>query len=133
MPYDVAIDRKNRILRARFHGHVTEDDLAHFVRNGHKHVPTPGPVAAIVDMSGASSFDVSAATIGLFAKVPPIIPDPNMVRLIIAPSGEVYGMSRMFELQAEHIHPNLHVVQSEREAWAILAVQTPQFEPLEFE
>ena len=37
----------------------------------------------------------------------------------------------MFEMEGEDKRPNLHVVRSEAEAWAILAVENPQFEPLE--
>lgn len=40
-------------------------------------------------------------------------------------------MMRMFEMEGESMRPGLQVVSSEREAWAILAVRNPQFEPLD--
>lgn len=131
MPFRVDFDRKNRIIRSRFFGRVAEEDLKQFIRTGHVHVSCSQPAAAILDMSEATSFEVAAATIGALARVPPIIPDPNVHRIIIAPSTEIYGISRMFQIQAEPLHPNLHVVRTEREAWAILAVQKPRFKPLD--
>lgn len=133
MPFRVDFDRKNRIIRSRFFGRVTEEDLEHFIRTGHVHVSRSQPAAAILDMSEATSFEVSAGTVGALARVPPIIPDLTVHRIIIAPSAEIYGISRMFEIQAEPLHPNLHVVRTEREAWAILAVQAPWFESLDGE
>jgi hypothetical protein len=40
-------------------------------------------------------------------------------------------MMRMFEMEGESTRPGLQVVRSERDAWAILAVRNPQFEPLD--
>jgi hypothetical protein len=61
------------------------------------------------------------------------MPHPALPRVIIAPSADFYGLARMFEIQAEATRPNLHVVRSEREALAILAVQDPHFDPLDIE
>jgi len=36
----------------------------------------------------------------------------------------------MFEFEGESTRPNLHVVRSRREVWAILGIDEPQFEPL---
>jgi hypothetical protein len=37
----------------------------------------------------------------------------------------------MFELEGQNTRLNLHVVRNEQEAWEILGVQNPKFEPLE--
>jgi len=42
-------------------------------------------------------------------------------------------MMRMFVEQGEMTRPNLHVVRAESEAWAILGLQNPQFEPVEID
>ncbi len=129
LPYKVDFDSKNRIVRSRFHGQVTIDDLKHFVRNGHKHVALTNPAFAIIDMTAADSFEASAAHMAEFAKIPPIIDDPGIPRVIVAPSAEIFGLSRMFEMQAV-THHNVHVVRTEEEAWAIFAVKNPKFKPL---
>jgi formylglycine-generating enzyme required for sulfatase activity len=43
------------------------------------------------------------------------------------------GIARMFELEGEQTRPNLHVVRSAKDVWAILGIREPQFEPLEVE
>jgi hypothetical protein len=40
-------------------------------------------------------------------------------------------MMRMFQIEGEAMRPNIHVVRTEREAWAILSVEKPRFEPLD--
>jgi len=42
-------------------------------------------------------------------------------------------MMRMFELHGEATRPNFYVVREEREAWAILGIQNPRFDPLDLE
>jgi hypothetical protein len=129
MPYSVDFDSKNRIVRSRFHGKVTVDDLKHFARNGHKHIALTNPAFALIDMTATVSFEASAATMAEFARIPPIIEDPGIPRVIIAPSAEVFGLSRMFEIRAV-THHNTHVVRTEEDAWAIFAVRNPKFKPL---
>jgi hypothetical protein len=133
VPYTFDFDWKHRILRCRFRGRVTDEELREFYRAGYKHAFRTRPRAGLVDMSEITLFDVSPQAIRELAKSAPIIPDPHHVRVIIAPSPDTYGIARMFELQAEETRPNLYVVRSEREAWAILAVQNPRFAPLEIE
>jgi hypothetical protein len=42
-------------------------------------------------------------------------------------------MARMFELQGQETRPNLHVIRTEKEAWAILGVSKPKFEPVQID
>jgi hypothetical protein len=42
-------------------------------------------------------------------------------------------MARMFELQGQETRPNLHVVRTEKEAWAILGVSKPKFEAVQID
>ena len=132
MSFAVDVDRANRILRTRFSGCVTEGELRQFVLAAHEHVALTKPAAAVIDMSATTSFEVTPAFMAEMARIPPIISDPQVARFIIAPSAEIYGLSRMFEIQAD-AHPNLHVVRTEQEAWDILNVKNPVFEPLVLE
>jgi hypothetical protein len=43
----------------------------------------------------------------------------------------MFGMARMFELEGGETRPNLHVVRSEREAFAILGIIKPKFGSVE--
>jgi hypothetical protein len=130
MPYTFDLDPTNGILRCRLTGQVTDVELKDFFRVGSEYAVSVRPSAGVVDFSEVTSFAVSAQTIEDLAKSAPVLPNPNVRRIVIAPPSEIYGMMRMFEIQGEDRRPDLHVVRTEREAWAILAVQKPRFEPL---
>jgi len=130
MPYHFDFDPKTRILRGTFEGHVTDDDLKTGYRVAERYAAKTAAQRGLMDLSAATSFDVSPDTIRELAKSPPVFPDPSLTRVILAPSSQIFGMARMFELQGEGTRPSLHVVRTLAEAWAILGVQKPQFEPL---
>ena len=123
-------DVTKEILRCRLSGRVTDEVFKDFIRAGSQYALRMHPSAGIVDLSEVTSFDVSARTIEDLAKQPSAVPGRELRRIVIAPSAETFGMMRMFEIEAEEQRPDIHVVHSEREAWAILAVQNPKFEPL---
>ena len=131
MPSTFDIDLTNSILRCRLGGRVTDQLLKDFFRAGADQAVRAQPSAGVVDLSEVTSFEVSGKTIRELAKAAPVLRDPNLRRVIIAPDPRVYGMMRMFEMQGEEIRPNIHVVSTEREAWAILGVRNPRFESLE--
>jgi hypothetical protein len=130
VPYSFDFDSANSILRCRLVGRVTDEVLKAFFRAGAELAVRTHPGAGIVDLSGVTSFDVSAQAIREVATSAPVLRDPGLRRIVIAPSGETYGMMRMFEIEGEETRPGLHVVRSEQEAWAILAAPNPRFEPL---
>ncbi len=131
MPCSFDIDWKHRIIRCRLHGHVTDNDLRQLYTTGYKLVFRTQPVASIVDGTDGHSFEITPGMIRELAKAAPVLPEPNVCRVIVAPSPDFYGMARMFEIQGEATRQNLHVVRSEKEALAILAVQNLRFEPLD--
>jgi hypothetical protein len=130
MSYTFEFDLTDGILRCRLHGQVTDEMLKDFFRTGAEYAIRTHPSAGVVDLSEVTSFEVSAETILQVAKSTPVLPDRNLRRVIIAPSPETYGMMRMFEIQGEEKRPNLNLVRTESEAWAILAVHNPRFDPL---
>lgn len=130
MPYAFDFDLANRILRCRLSGEVNDEVLKDFFQAGSKHAIRIRPAAGVVDLSEVTSFDVSTLAIKALAKSTPVLHDPDLRRVVIAPSPGIYGMMRMFEMEGEATRPGLQVVRSEREAWAILAVRNPQFGPV---
>jgi hypothetical protein len=130
VPYHFDFDPQNRILRGTFEGHITDDDLKTGYRVAEQRAAQTSARSGLMDLSAATSLDVSPDTIRELAKSPPVFPDPSLTRVILAPTPQIFGMARMFELQGEGTRPSLHVVRTEAEAWAILGVQKPQFEPL---
>lgn len=131
MPYTFDFDSANRILRCRLKGLVSDEVLKDFFLAGSQYAIRTQPSAGVVDLSAVTSFDVSTPAIKALARSAPVLHDSELRRVVIAPSPGIYGMMRMFEMEGESMRPGLQVVRSEREAWAILAVRNPRFEPLD--
>jgi hypothetical protein len=130
VPYIFDFDLTKGILRSKLIGRVTDEVLKDFFRADADYVVRTEPQAGIVDFSETTSFEVSARAIGELAKSPLVLPSSGVRRVVIAPP-HAYGLMRMFEIAGETTRPDIHVVRTAREAWAILSVTNPRFEPLE--
>jgi len=133
MPYHFEFDSANRVLRGQLVGKITDEVLREFYRISEKYIALTNPRSTVTDMSSVTSLEVSAQTIRDLANLPPALADPSRPRCIIAASAQAFGMARMFELQGQETRPNLHVVRTQKEAWAILGVSKPKFEPVQVE
>jgi hypothetical protein len=133
MPYYFEFDSANRVLRGQLVGKITDEVLREFYRISEKYIALTNPRSTVTDMSSVTSLEVSAQTIRELANLPPVLADPSRQRCIIAPTSEAFGMARMFELQGLEARPNLHVVRTEKEAWAILGVSKSKFEPVQID
>lgn len=131
MPCSFDFDWKHRILRVRFHGRLADDDLKEMYAVGYKLVFRTQPHAGMVDLSAVTSFEVSPEAIRQLAKSAPMMPDPSLSRVVIAPSPETFAFASSFEMQTEKSRPNLFIVRTEGEALTILGVPQLRFEPLE--
>jgi hypothetical protein len=131
--YTFDFDVTHSILRCRLNGDVDDAALNDFFRTGAWYALHTRPGAGVVDLSEVTSFEATAEAVHQVAQSRPVLPDPNLLRIVIAPSPETYGMMRMFEIHGEEKRPNLYVVHTEGEAWAILGVLDPHFEPIEVE
>jgi hypothetical protein len=130
MPYLIDFDTTNRILRARFLGRVTDDDLRNMYRFGQENVARFDPLSGITDFSEATAVAFSPQTMRDLARTKPIMPDPSRPVIFIAPTPDLFGMGRLFELEGADSRPNLRVVRTAEEAYEILNVQDPQFAPV---
>lgn len=123
-------DPANKILRCRIEGPLTNQVLRETYELIDKYAAMTMPRAGIFDLSAVTSVDVTAHEIQVQAARPPALPDPDRPRFIVAPGDPAFGMSRMFQLLGESTRPNLHVVRSLDEAYALLGISEPRFEPV---
>ena len=130
MPYQIDFDSINRVLRARFEGRVTDDDLKAGYRFGQENVTRFDPLSGITDFSGVTTVAFSAQTMRDLARTKPIMPNPSRVVVFVAPSPDLYGMARLFELEGAEARPNLQVVHTMAEAYRVLNIRNPQFVPV---
>ena len=130
MPYQIDFDSMNRILRARFEGRVTDDDLKSGYRFGQENVTRFDPLFGITDFSGVTTVAFSAQTMRDLARTKPIMPNSSRPVVFVAPSPDLFGMARLFELEGAEARPNLHVVRTPAEAYRVLNIRNPQFVPV---
>jgi hypothetical protein len=130
MAFHFELDSTNRILRCGFSGSVTDEDLVAFYRMAILLAGSFDPLAGIIDFSSVTDFKATPPKIRELADFPPVMPDRDRIRVIIAPSDVVFGMMRIFEIKGEASRPRLHVVRSAKEAWAIIGVQHPEFKSI---
>ena len=133
MPYSFDFDWKHRILRSRFYGRITDEELRAYYRSLYQVFFRIRPIGGVLELSKTTVFKVSAKVVREWANSAPALHDPNGKRVMIAPSPRHYWMARTLRLWAKKTRPNIQVVRTEQEAWAILGVKNPQFEPLESE
>ena len=129
VPYQFDFDQANQIARGRFEGRITDEDLRNYYSDAEKYVALTKPRGGLLDFSAASSFEATPATIQHLAALTPVLANPSLPRVLVAPAPLIFGMLRMFEMLGDRTRPSLHVVRTEQEAWAILGVREPQFGP----
>ncbi len=130
MPCHFEFESANRILRCRLDGPVSDDSFRECYRVLGKYAAFTSPSGGILDMSAVTSFAVSPETVRELAALRPAFPDMNAPRVVVAPSTQVFGLARLFELAGQDTRPNLHIVRTLREAYAILGIQAPNWQPL---
>jgi hypothetical protein len=128
MPCNFDFDLSSKIIRCRIDGIVTDETLKEYYRLCSNYGALKPTYAGIFDMSAVVFIAVSAETFRSLAMQPPAIPDPDIPRVIVAGSPQMFGLARMFDLQGSETRPNLHVVRSEQEALAILGVKVAKFD-----
>jgi hypothetical protein len=132
MAYSFEFDSPSRTLLARFRGCVTDEAITKFYRiSAPKVLAVVDYQGVINDFSGVTSFEVTPETVRALAWSRPAVPDPSKIRIIVAPTPQLYGLARMFAMHGEDTRPNLHIVRTLEHAYAILGITNPQFEPLE--
>ena len=133
MSYRFDYDATTGLLQGSLAGRVTSEELLDFYRLAMKCARLKSPRSGVVDMSGITSFEASPQTVRDLAAMTPIIPDLDLLRVIVAPAPDIFGMARIFESHGEATRPNLHVVRSYKDALVIVGVQNPQFEPVDLD
>jgi len=130
MAFHFEFDPIHRIIRIRFSDSVTDDDLTYFYQMSALLVGSLDPLSAVVDFSAVDSFESSAEFIRKQAELPPVMPQRERPRIVVAPRDDVFALARVFAAEGEATRPNFHVVRSAQQAWAILGVMEPEFQTI---
>ncbi|HEY6184887.1 MAG TPA: hypothetical protein VIW67_21770 [Terriglobales bacterium] len=129
MPYQFDFDRVNKILRAKFDGHVDDEEMRrYYFQDARRLVADFDFCYAIVDFTAVTKFDVSPSMIREMAEAKPVV--SAIPVFIVASAPHIFGTSRMFQIAGSKTRPMLQVVQSIDEVYAQLNVVKPKFEPM---
>lgn len=132
MAYRFDFDPVHGILRTRFEGVVTDEELVEFYREAVEQVALTNPARGLIDFSACTRLEASVGTVRMLARTPPAMPQPERPRVIVAPGDRTFGMARIFEIEGEITRPNTHVVRTVGEALSILGVLgEPHYGPIE--
>ena len=126
-----AFDPANKIFQAKFHGPVTSETIKDFYR-----AATAAAMLAvefrgsIADFSGVTRIHATPNTIREVAALPPADPVGSRMRVIVAPNSAIFALARLFQFLGKATRPNLHVVRNLNQAFSVLGVTAPRFEPI---
>lgn len=127
MPVHFEFDPKNRVLRVVAKGEVGDAEMLAVNSRIAQRVERLNPSAGITDLSAVKRFTASSKAVQTAARQPR--PYPVGIRwFIVAPTDEIFGLARMYELVGSRKRPNLKVVHTLQEALAALGVEHPAFE-----
>jgi hypothetical protein len=130
MAFRFAFNPTHRILRCDFSDTVTDEDLTYYYRMAALLAESLDPLAGLFDFSAVTPLKSSPEFMRGLAALPPVMPQLDRPRVLVAPADHVFGLARVFEIEGEATRPNFHVVRTMEEAWAILGVREPEFQPV---
>jgi hypothetical protein len=132
--FTLSFDRTHKVLLARFTGIFTSEDMAsldaaliHFF--SHEDQAHRKQVRGLYDLSAVEAVAVPASKVAERARQPPIVPG---LRVVVAPCnaagdfGDVYRRHQRIAADTEPM-----VVPTLEDAYALLGLADPRFEPLE--
>lgn len=120
MPVQVAVDRSKKLVVTTYSGDVSDADVARQISQIKDQAPYGPAYRAITDFTQVTLFNISPNEIRSVAESQSPLAEAQ--RVIVAPSDEVYGTSRMFQSLASRTRPNITVVRSLAEAYSSLGI-----------
>jgi len=124
MPVSVSIDSRRKLVVTTYAGLVTDHDVASQISEIARHAPYDDQYCAITDFTQVTQFEISSEQIRRVADSKS--PLERARRVMVAPSDEAYGTSRMFQALSGRTRPNISVVRTLEEAYKLLCIPAEQ-------
>jgi hypothetical protein len=130
MPYRFEFDPRRKIICGRLEGEANDPVVEEFFFTAQRHVAALRAEAALWDLSGVTTLDVTSETVKKLASAKPtyVVPDPP--QFLVAPKAFVFGFSRMFQTIGDDFRPRLAVVHTLEEAYAALWIKPADLQPV---
>jgi DNA-binding NarL/FixJ family response regulator len=129
--FDLDFEPESKVFHLRFHGSITNESIKDFYQTAASRVSGYDFRASIVDFSDVKSLKVTMNVIRELAASPPIDPEISHPRVVVAPNILIYGLALIFQVIGKGSRPKLHVVRQLPQAFALLGLDRPHFQPFE--
>jgi len=122
-------DRRHNVILVRLSGRVIANDLARMDVTARALVARQGPARGLLDFTDVEVFDIDLAAFIQRGQRAAIM--TNKERVFVTPRADLFGLGRMFSTY-QKIGGNLEpvVVRTMDEAYRVLELVDPEFEPL---
>ena len=120
-------DAANEVFVVRMYGAITDDVFKASYAATPNYLEGRRIRAALMDLSGVDSYEVSSVAVRDVSRLPPLFPDPTP-RWVVAPQDHIFGMARMFQMLSPSGRDMLHVVRSMHEALQAMGITTAHSE-----
>lgn len=124
----LSLDPLHQVLYIQFEGTVTDDVLLSRFQEVREWMDRNGQFSSITDFSPVTRFEVTSQGVDRLASNPPLVPD-NLLRIVVAPQDETFGMARMFEMLGSATRNKVYVVRTMAEAHRVLGMGPLHFGP----
>lgn len=130
MPFEMLFDSNHKILLVRFGRAVTRQALESMVRAAREFAAVHGNCDGIVDFSAVEKLDIDVAYLRAYGGSPRVMTGAK--RILVAPNDEMFGVARLYGLhQSTSQGEEPMVVRDLQEAYDLLGLKDPDFQPLE--
>lgn len=127
--FEIFFDRQHRVLLTRFSGTFTDEDIVAHDRAVVPVVASEGGMPGILDFTAVDTFAVTASRIAERGWRPQLV--PGQIRIFVAPQPDVAALGRLFVNYQQTVGSTApKIVDSLEEAFALVNLVDPQFEPL---
>jgi hypothetical protein len=131
MGFFLEFDAPSDTVRVVFDAIVTTEDIGGNVHAALRTFVSEHPQCqGIADFSHVKQFDVPSHVIRDRARLPPAMPSGKLF-VMVAPQDHIFGLSRMFASFADQSRPHIRVVRTMDEAYRLLEIRDPNFQPLQ--
>jgi hypothetical protein len=126
--FELLFEAEKRVLLVRFGRTLSDDGVTEMQETVQRYVEMAGRCPLIIDFSAVDQVRLSSQFIGALGRRRAVM--HGEARYIVAPSDELFGVCRMFEMtQATATGDHPQVLRSLAAAFAHLGLDKPRFEP----
>jgi len=129
--HTLQLDLKHEVWLITLRGVVTEVSALEACAAVERLIAAKGPWAGIADLSAIEKADISGESVRFLAARRPVAPTGRLC-ILVAPQDVIYGLSRMFQILRDQIGSDLQIAHTLEEAFALLGLESPDFEAVDF-